>query len=792
MAGRNTVEIILSASDRASSTVRGAFGNLESSSSKAMGAIKAGAAIAGAAMLALTGIIAKVGVDFNAAQEQSLIAWETILQSADKAKKTVKELQIMGAKTPFEFQGLDKAAKLLSMAGYQGKDLFTTMTKVGDAVSAIGGGDEELNGVAMALFQISTKGKISAQEMNQLAERGIPAWDMLAKGMGKSTQEVMKLSENGKLFAKEALPLIIDQMGTRFKGAMDKQSKSFNGLMSTLRDNLKMAAAELSKPLFDKMKKGLEAVLPLLDGGMALIKGDSLKFIEIITKAFGPESEMKIIKLGLAFRDSFQFIGKAVDIAKEAISGVFALLTGNTGGGISMLSRIGLSPEMIATVVSIAGTVRATLTGLISTVISAWTEIFSWVSNAWENMKALFSGDNALSQSFAKIFNTIKSIVMPILTDAISFIKDKIAMIKQFWDENGAQIIQAVQNAWAVIAAVFQFIAPIILFILKMLWENVKGVIDGALNIIMGLIKIFAGIFTGDFGMMWEGIKQIFFGAIEAVWNLINLLMFGRIIGGIKSFVVKSGEFFAELGPKIIEVVKNLDTYLFDFIGSMFSKLVGLFKGFVDQGISNFNTLRTFGASIFESLWAAIRTVASNIASGVTGFFREMFTGAKFHLDGLLSTARNIFNAVKDAITNPIETAKTLVGRAIDAIKGFFANMKVKIPLPHFDFSLGHKDIGGVSVPYPKMNVDWYDKGGVFTGPQVIGVGEKRPEFVGALDDLRKIVREESRSSSPSVNITLNYNGSGSESDAYEMTDIIGNEMRNRLGIKLIVNGVKE
>jgi phage-related protein len=41
--------------------------------------------------------------------------------------------------------------------------------------------------------------------------------------------------------------------------------------------------------------------------------------------------------------------------------------------------------------------------------------------------------------------------------------------------------------------------------------DSVKGVIDGALKIIMGLIKVFAGLFTGDFSKMWEGIKTIIF-----------------------------------------------------------------------------------------------------------------------------------------------------------------------------------------------------------------------------------------------------------------------------------------
>ena len=41
----------------------------------------------------------------------------------------------------------------------------------------------------------------------------------------------------------------------------------------------------------------------------------------------------------------------------------------------------------------------------------------------------------------------------------------------------------------------------------------------------------------------------------------------------------------------------------------------------------------------------------------------------------------------------------------------------------------------------------------MFTQPSVIGVGERRPEFVGALDDLRKIVREESNGGDITINV---------------------------------------
>ncbi|MGY3718881.1 phage tail protein, partial [Sutcliffiella cohnii] len=75
------------------------------------------------------------------------------------------------------------------------------------------------------------------------------------------------------------------------------------------------------------------------------------------------------------------------------------------------------------------------------------------------------------------------------------------------------------------------------LMLIKSIWGNIKGVITGALNIIMGAVKFFSGLLTGDFSKMWEGVKQIFKGGIDFAWNLFNLLFVGRIVKSIGSFV---------------------------------------------------------------------------------------------------------------------------------------------------------------------------------------------------------------------------------------------------------------
>jgi tape measure domain-containing protein len=221
-----------------------------------------GAATAAAGLLATVGTM---GVKFNASMEQSAMAWETLLGGADKAKKMIEDLQKFGAETPFEFEGIDKAAKTMLAMGFSATSILPNMKKVGDAVSAIGGTQETLEGVTMALGQMLTKGKVSAEEMNQLAERGIPAWDIMAQKMGMSKQQLMELSAQGKIFSEQAVPALIDGMGERFSGAMEKQSKTFNGMLSTMKDNLKMMMGEATKPLFEAFTQMMPQVMASLD-----------------------------------------------------------------------------------------------------------------------------------------------------------------------------------------------------------------------------------------------------------------------------------------------------------------------------------------------------------------------------------------------------------------------------------------------------------------------------------------------------------------------------------------------
>jgi tape measure domain-containing protein len=612
----------------------GKMGGLQTAFSNFRQVGVAALAAVGAAFVSLGGIIGKVGIEYNAMKEQSQIAWETILGDAEKAKQTLKDLEELGAQTPFEFEGLDKAAKLLNMAGFEGEKLKETLVAVGDAVSAVGGGQDELEGVAMALFQMSAKGKVSAEEMNQLAERGIPAWEIMAEATGKSVQELMKMSEQGKLFSQDVLPELVKGFEERFGGAMQKQSQTFNGLMSTLKDNLKLLAGDLTQGLFEKLKEILPSVINIVN----------------------------------SIRDAF------------------------ANGGLEGVFRKFLPPDIFNFLKGAFDTIKNIINGLV------------------EYIRSLGSGENNVGQSFARIFEAVKSVAVPILQDAVNFIKDILDQLKKFWDENGLQIVQAVKNYFSIIASIIELVMPAIKFIIQTVWDSIKGIISGVLDAIMGLVKIFAGLFTGDFSKMWEGIKQLFSGAVEAIWNYLNFLFIGRILGGIKA-----------LATNALGGIKTMWSSISSAFKSFGKNILGYVKGLWNNVTGTFNFFKNTGLNIFQSFRGTVGTIWQALKSNVVNIANNLFQGAKNAFGKVLSTAKSIFNNVKSAITSPIETAKKIILGIIDAIKNAFSKMKITIPKPKLPKISVSMKTGVMGIPYPDFDISWHAVGGVFTKPVIFG-----------------------------------------------------------------------
>ena len=221
-------------------------------------------------------------VQVNAQFERFQTTLETLYKSHQKAQAVFDSILEFASKTPFEVDQLTEAwVRMKAMGLEPNLDMFR---KIGDAVSALGGSQEVFDGIITALGQMQAKGKVSAEELMQLAERGIPAFDILKEKLGLTGEELENIGSIG-LDVQTVINALIEGMGERFKGNMEKMSNTWSGIMSNLKDSwtrfMKLigdsgafaSLKDIFKELQDRIQKAFDS-------------GQAQKWATVIAKGF--------------------------------------------------------------------------------------------------------------------------------------------------------------------------------------------------------------------------------------------------------------------------------------------------------------------------------------------------------------------------------------------------------------------------------------------------------------------------------------------------------------------------
>lgn len=191
--------------------------------------------------------VISTGVDYNSQMEQYTVAFTNMLGSADKAESALNQIKQDAAKTPFDTAGLVKANQLLISTGVDAQSARNVVMALGDAVKATGGGNDELSRMAQNLQQIKNAGKATSADIKQFAYAGIDVYGILADYTGKSTADVQKMTISYDLLTNALLSA--SEEGGRYFGAMETQSQTLDGRISTLKDNATQLAGALTEGL---------------------------------------------------------------------------------------------------------------------------------------------------------------------------------------------------------------------------------------------------------------------------------------------------------------------------------------------------------------------------------------------------------------------------------------------------------------------------------------------------------------------------------------------------------------
>lgn len=213
-----------------------------------------GTAFVGLASAAGAGVaaVAKMGIEYNAQMQSYQTAFTTMLGSAEKAQKLTDDLKEMAAATPLAMTDLADASQILLAFGSSAEELPDQLKRLGDVAQ---GDAQALGTMATAFGRIQSNGYASLEEINMMIDQGFNPLNIIAEQTGETMAEVRDRVSAGEVSFEElsnALQIATDE-GGQFFNAMQNQSETFEGQMSTLEDNLSALAGALTEDLFGSL-----------------------------------------------------------------------------------------------------------------------------------------------------------------------------------------------------------------------------------------------------------------------------------------------------------------------------------------------------------------------------------------------------------------------------------------------------------------------------------------------------------------------------------------------------------
>ena len=187
----------------------------------------------------------------------------TLTGSAEGAEKVLSQIKKDALTTPFDVASLTQAESLLLSTGMSADDSREDIIALGDAISASGGGNAELQRMAVNLQQIKNVGKASSLDIKQFAYAGIDIYGLLADSMGITRQEASDLDVTYEMLSKALRKA--NSEGGKYYGAMEKQSKTYNGAMSNLSESIDVLKGRLAEGLFNAIAKLIPKLTDLFD-----------------------------------------------------------------------------------------------------------------------------------------------------------------------------------------------------------------------------------------------------------------------------------------------------------------------------------------------------------------------------------------------------------------------------------------------------------------------------------------------------------------------------------------------
>lgn len=198
----------------------------------------------------------KTGIEYNALQQSSRAALTTLLGSAEAANAQMDKLDEFARSSPFAKDVFIQAQQQMIGFGIAADDVIPILGAVQDATAAVGGSNQDITDIVTTLSKISSTGKITAQDLNELGNKGIDAAGLIGAEFGKTGGEIREMITKGQISADDAIGAITTQMSVKFGGAAANVKETWVGAVDRIKAAWRDTGSALAAPFVDPQGGG--------------------------------------------------------------------------------------------------------------------------------------------------------------------------------------------------------------------------------------------------------------------------------------------------------------------------------------------------------------------------------------------------------------------------------------------------------------------------------------------------------------------------------------------------------
>lgn len=724
---------------------------------------------ANAAMVKNAAVISQsyAGIDFTELiQETSEISSE--LGITDEAALALVDSLLKVGFPPEQLDIIAEYGQQLTRAGFTAEEVQKIMAAGVDTGSW--NIDNLLDGLKEGRIQLAEfaqgadKALKEALDGSGIATEQIEKWGAaVAKGGKEGSQAMMEVVEaiegiedpikKNEVGVKVFATMFEDQGQNVINTLLDAKEKTFDFQKAI--ESVNESGKKLDASPAVKFQKAMQDLKMALEPVLGVIADLVSKFAEWISN--NPELAATLTAIGVAIG----VISGAVMALAPIVMAVMSLFS---IGALAAAGIVAAVPLIIAAVAAIG-----------IAIYKNWDDIKKWTIETWNSIKEYLAELwDGIVQSSSEVWNSIVEFFSEAWASFTEMLHSFFDPIGEFFSTLWSGIVETASSWWSSLVTTASELWGTLVQAWQETWNTILTVLDPIISLISTVLEAGWLLIQAGVQIAWAAISQYIIQPIQQAYDWVSTKI-GELVEwlGTQWEIAKAvaqiawGLFKQYIIQPVLDVWNYVKEKFSDLVSWLSSKWElaksytlmawNLVKQYVIQPVqdlwnwtkqklgdlanwilSNWETIKSYTLTAWNLVKQYVIDPVTQAYNTAREKFQDIYNSAKEKFDSVKNTALEKFEAAKRNIIDPIKDAVNTVKEWIDKIKGFFNNLKLKIPkpemppLPHFSLKTSTKNILGKDITFPSgINIDWRAKGGIFTKPTIFGMNAGRLQGAG-------------------------------------------------------------